>query len=70
MRWFPVPLALLAAICIVGCGSPNPESDSYAGETTPESKKPPPTAEENAKAIAANPNISPEVKKVLGGAGR
>jgi hypothetical protein len=66
MRLFLILLALTSAACLVGCGSKSPEEN----ETTPMATAPPPTAEENAKAIAANPNISPEVKKVIGGAGR
>ncbi len=57
---------LLAALIASGCS----KSDTIAGDPgtpSPRPKVPDATAADNAKAIGNNPNLSPEVKKVLTG---
>jgi uncharacterized lipoprotein YajG len=65
MRSVVLLLGLAGTLLLAGCHGNAEES-----ERTPEAKAPPPTAAQNAEAIKNNPNISPEVKKVLMGAGK
>lgn len=59
-------MSIVVGMC--GCGSSS--SDPTANETTPTPKQPDATAADYAKQLGENPNISPEVKKVIGGGGR
>ena len=59
-------VAALAACTLAGCKN---ASDSAAEDETPRVHAPPITAEQHQKEINDNPNLSPAVKKVLGGGG-
>lgn len=50
---------------MMGCGN----SDEAAAAATPKPKQPDATAADRANQINENPNISPDVKKVIGGGG-
>jgi len=70
MRFGIVIVSLVFASLLAGCGSDSKEASATAKEVTPLPKVRDATASDNAKAIASNPNLSPEVKHVLGGAGK
>jgi hypothetical protein len=66
---------LLAMIVAVGClsivvGCKQADAEAKAAAQSPKPKMPDATPSDRAKAIDSNPNISPEVKKVIGGGGK
>jgi hypothetical protein len=64
------PIALFAAaLCLLlaGFGCNKTSGEEEAAALSPKAKMPDATAADRTKAVNSNPNISPEVKKVIGG---
>jgi hypothetical protein len=61
-------LVALAATCVFGAiGCKGTDADAEAAALSPKPKAPDATPADRANAVNSNPNISPEVKKVIGG---
>jgi len=70
MRFIAILFLIGSALCFSGCSSSKADPYSDTTEATPTPKKANMTKEEYQKALQNNPNISPDVKKVIGGGGR
>jgi hypothetical protein len=62
--------ALAGCVLVAGIGCNRGGEAATSAAQSPAPKQPDATAADYAKQVNENPNISPDVKKVIGGAGR